>query len=482
MSLNIFEQNTSIKKDLTINQSTQVLSGSIWAGNTEDYYSFSFSGRSSLNLAVDGLYGNVNVQVLNRNGQELGGSYNRRNRNESLSLTLEAGDYWIKIFRVRNSNSEYSLKYSTSEIPEPPVLVAQSTGSWLDMTFQDAQMRMHINSAFSDGVIDRNEMMKILRTSGDDGVVDATEFKDLKNLVNNASIFGIPEYVRVLASKVVNGDVANQRYQGTNLGNLTPGSSSTQMENLVNKWFLGRDYPTTGFTYKQASGALFQNGVSYQDVKQGQINDCFFLVGLAVTATHSPTTIQNMFIDNGDNTFTVRFFKNQVADYVTVDRYLPVDLSGKFVYASKGSSYDNPTNELWVALAEKAYAQLNESGWIYQDNTNSYSGIGKGGYISDALSHITGNRISTNVLNLESLLNAMKLGQLIGFGSKSSGVVPDIIPSHAYALVSYDSSTQKFTLFNPWGIESSSKPGKLELSWNQILSNFSYWDATIINT
>ncbi|BAZ13765.1 hypothetical protein NIES4071_56050 [Calothrix sp. NIES-4071] len=479
MSVNLFGQNESIR-NLSVNQGTQIITGSVSAANREDYYSFNFSGRSSLSLAVKGMYANANLQVLNSNGQELARSVNRHNRDESINVTLEAGSYYIKVSRFRNATTTYNLEYSTGVIPQtpPPPPSPPSSSSWLDMVFQDSQIRADIKSSFSDSVIDRNEVIKILRASEDDGVVDATEFRDLQNLVSNASRLGIQEYVRVLTNKVVNGDAANQRYQNGVLGNLTAGSSSTVMSNLINKWFLGRDYPTTPYTYQQASGVLFQNGVSYQDVKQGQINDCFFLVGLAATAVESPTTIENMFIDNGDNTFTVRFFRNGVADYVTVDKYLPTDYSGRFVYASKGSSYNNPANELWVALAEKAYAQLNESGWIYQDNTNSYSGIGKSGYISDALSHITGQAVSmSNVLNLDSLMNAISTGKLIGFGSKSSGVAPDIVASHAYALVDYNASTQIFTLFNPWGMESTSKPSILQLSWSQILSNFSYWDG-----
>lgn len=489
MSVNLFGQNVSIQ-NLSINQSTQIVTGSLSAADTEDYYSFNFSGRSSLNLAVKGLYANANLQVLNSSGQELAGSFNGRNRDESINVTLEAGSYYIKVFRLRNATTTYNLEYSTNLIPQTPLptqnstnltpqtpSLTQNTSSWLDTVFQDAQLRAVIKSSFADSVIDRNEVIKILRASENDGVVNATEFKDLQNLVSNASRLGIPEYALRLANKVVNGDVANQRYQNSVLGNLTVGSSSTQMENLVNKWFLGRDYPTSPYTYQQASGSLFQNGVSYQDIKQGLINDCFFLVGLATTAVQSPTVIENMFIDNGDNTFTVRFFRNRVADYVTVDKFLPTDYSGKFVYASRGSSYNNSANELWAPLAEKAYAQLNESGWIYQDNTNSYSGIGKSGYISDAFSHITGQTVSmSNVLNLDSLSSAINAGKLIGFGSKSSQVAPDIVPSHAYALVNYDAVTQIFTLFNPWGMESSSKPSILQLNWSQILSNFSYWD------
>jgi hypothetical protein len=71
---------------------------------------------------------------------------------------------------------------------------------------------------------------------------------------------------------------------------------------------------------------------------------------------------------------------------------------------------------------------------------------------------------------------------MIGLTTKSTVVDANIIASHAYALIGYNSATQMFTLFNPWGIDNgTSKPGIIELSWNQIEANFSYWDATINN-
>ncbi len=468
--------NISIKKDLNIND-VQPLAGSIGWTNTGDYYSLNLSNRSSFQVAVDGFSANLNVRILDSNGSVVAGSYNRRKHDESITTTLNAGNYYIEVYKVGRGSSNYNLKLNSYS-------VATSVGNWFDTNIQDTGIRALAESSFADKAIDRNEAIAILRGSADGGVVDTAEFADLKTLVGNASVLGIPDYVRVLANKVVNGDYANQQYQGNSLGNLAGGSSSTQMESLIDKWFLGRDRPITPYQYQYASGSLFENGVSYQDIKQGQINDCFLMVGLAATAIHSPSTIEKMFVDNGDNTFTVRFYQNQTADYVTVDRYVPTNSSGSFVYASKGSLYNNPSNELWVALAEKAYAQLNQSGWIYQNNTNSYSGINNGGYVSDALTHITGHKTSLgNLLNFDSIVNAINSSEWIGLGTKSSPTNSNIVAGHAYALVAYNSGNQKFTLFNPWETStSSSKPRILELTWNEIKSNFSYWDATKIYT
>lgn len=477
MPVNNFLSDISINKNLNIDGGIQTLTGSIGWENTDDYYSLNLSNRSSFQVTVNGLYANLDVQVLDSNGSVVTGSYNRRSRSESISTTLDAGNYYIKVYKAGQRISDYNLKLNS-------YAVATSANSWFDANIQDTGIRASSETAFADKAIDRNEAIAILRGSEDGGLVDATEFADLKTLVTNASMLGIPDYVQVLANKVVNGDSANQKYQGNPLGNLAPGSSSVQMESLINKWFLGSDRPITPYQYEYASGSLFQNGVSYQDIKQGEINDCFLMVGLAATAIHSPSTIEKMFTDNGDNTFTVRFQRSQAAaDYVTVDRYLPTNSSGSFVYASKGNLYNNPGNELWVALAQKAYAQLNESGWINQNNTNSYSGIGDGGYISDALTHITGYNTSLgNLLNFDSIVSAINSGEWIGLGTKSTVQSTSIVAGHAYTLVAYNSNNQKFTLFNPWGINtSSSKPGILELTWSEIQSNFSYWDATKIS-
>ncbi|GAX39833.1 hypothetical protein NIES4075_07920 [Tolypothrix sp. NIES-4075] len=415
-----------------------------------------------------------NVDKFSANGNSNSASFNY-----SLS-NLANGQYqlWARAYDKAGATSN---TYQTSfSVLQPTPVVAQQVGDWFDQNIQDTGIRAATRLRFADNVLDRNDIISILREAKDNSVVDATEIKDLRTLVSNASYLKIPEYVRVLANKVVNGDVANQKYQSNTLGNLDAGSSDVQLENLISKWFYGGDRPTTPYTYQYASGSLFQNGISYQDIKQGVINDCFFLAGLGETAFRSPSTIENMFIDNGDNTFSVRFWKNGVADYVTVDRYLPTTDTGYLAYANKGNYYNNSTNELWVTLAEKAYAQLNESGWVYQDNTNSYKGIGQGGYMSDAFAQITGRNISSfNALDFNSIVNAFDSGQWIGLATKSTGVASNIPADHGYALVGYNSSTQKFTLFNPWGIDNgSSKPGILELAWNEIASNFSYWDST----
>lgn len=464
----------------------------VGTSDSNDYYRFDLSATTSVNIALNGLSADANVQLIrdtNNNkildsGELLATSANTATTPEAINLTgLVAGTYYVRVYPGTGASTNYSLNLY----------------DWFDQNIQDAALRSAARSRFADSKLDRNDTIAIFKDAEDGSVVDATELTDLRKLVSNAAYLAMSDDVRVLSNKIANGDVANASYQGTSLGNLYAGSSATQMENLIGKWFLGSDRPiasdgATTYTYRLASGSLFQNGISYQDVSQGAVGDCYFLAGLAATAFRSSSTIQNMFIDNGDNTYTVRFFKSDgTKDYVTVDKYLPTlpDINSNYVdggnlpFAKIGGRHDSSNTELWVALAEKAYAQLNESGWIGQDNTNSYQGI-SGGSLVHTFEQITGRNTSYGSPDFTSMVNAFNAGQLVGVSSKGDGqVASNIVPGHQYVLTNYNSSTQKFTLFNPWGINGGTdpsngqfKPGSVELSWSEITASFAEWEYT----
>src|SRR5262249_49480939 len=158
-----------------------------------------------------------------------------------------------------------------------------------------------------------------------------------------------PGYVQVLAGDVVNGNPANAHFQGQTLGNLAAGSTARQLNELVDKWFLGADHPVSDtlsqYVYTWVAGSLFVNGPAYTDMHQGGLGDCYLIASLGSVAQSAPAAIQNMFIDNGDNTWTVRFYANGTPDYVTVDRMLPTNLYGTLVYANSGDSATNTGNE-----------------------------------------------------------------------------------------------------------------------------------------
>jgi hypothetical protein len=246
------------------------------------------------------------------------------------------------------------------------------------------------------------------------------------------------------------------------------------LQDLVNKWFLGLDHPAiaSGLHYVVAAGTLFgSGGPSYTDIVQGHAEDCYFLAALGEVDFRSPQTIRNMFINNGDGTYTVRFFNNGVADYVTVDSYLPVDSSGNFWYANIGSSAGDSSNVLWVELAEKAYAQLADSGWSRSTHANSYAAINLG-WEGDALNQLTGRSVTSTMVSntsasLAAIVNAFNAGNMIGLDTKAA-TASNIVPNHVYVMLGYNSSTHLFLVYNPWGFTQS-------LSWSQLVANFEGW-------
>ena len=294
-------------------------------------------------------------------------------------------------------------------------------------------------------------------------------------------------YVRVLlASDVVNGNTANATFQGAAAGQtLAAGSSSTVLGELVGKWFLGSDLPvvsSSGFTYTTANGSLFTTTPSHNDEFQGELGDCYFISSLGMIADNNPQAIKNMFIDNGDGTFTVRFYGGQygasygtngaisdgfasgkgTADYVTVNRSLVTftGSGGMLAYADCGEYASSSTASLWIPLAEKAYAEWNQTGNEGRDGTNNYSSI-EGGWMAAVSSQVLGYNASDYSLTAstqQTMINALANHQAVTIGTDGSSNANDTLQyglygSHAYGVIGYNASAGTFTLYNPWGMD-----------------------------
>lgn len=202
-------------------------------------------------------------------------------------------------------------------------------------------------------------------------------------------------------------------------------------------------------TYGPVNGKLFVDGISSDDIRQGQIGDCYFVSALSAIAKANPQIIRDSIQTNPDNTYTVRFFDHGRPTYVTIDNKFYHTPSGQLVY---GSSTDK--GEMWVPVMEKAYAK-----W-----KNGYRQIGQGGNPATALYELTG--IKSHLL----IDSSMSPGPLYTYLQKSlannEAVVAGtpsgpqalynregLVPTHAYTVIGVqDQNGQKFvTLRNPWG-------------------------------
>ena len=379
-----------------------------------------------------------------------------------------------------------------------------SSPAWVG-TLTDAGIKADMTTASADGVITYGEMLTVLNDvdtslSGKSAGLSASQFNDLKTIVSDwNSGVSMSSYVHDVLNKLVNGDAANAYYTGgssaTALGNLKAGSSYTQVNELVGKWFLGADLPSATVsmdgsssftvTYQKSTAPLFSTGgPSINDINQGNLGDCYLLSSLADVAKNNPSIITSMIRDNGNNSFGVRFYVGGKEDWVTVNNYLPT-VGGALVFNNADSGIQN----MWVGLVEKAYAQLSASG-VFDGNSsanygNSFSSIGNGGMVENLLQEITnagrvtdytGNgagwdlysysteNANASVSSASGQSTQTVLGAIVAaLNSKNdislcsltdsydSAGYQCLVQDHALSITGYDAATGNLIIRNPWG-------------------------------
>ncbi len=424
-----------------------------------------------------------------------------------------------------------------------PVQVSVSLGTPLFLGLKDPVLANLVKSLDADGSISRADMIKILQaTVATKPTLTAVDFNDLKTILKDATetspVLVMPGYVQVLASDVILGNVANATWTGglnttQTLGNAAAGMAKAKFEELIGKWFLGTDLPSPqwwdfndpsladdGGTYLNVSGSLYgaSGAPSYLDLNQGEAGDCYYISSLGAIANTNPAAIENMFIDNGDGTWTVRFYNNGQPDYVTVNSELPGIPPGQtsavggplwFDGITLITNANSPSNVLWVTLAEKAYAQWNEVGdenhgmgsdGNSDDGVNSYLRIGDGGWADATCTQVLGTTAQgyfTLVGNEQTLVTAIqtaKTAVTVGTTGLSDTLqtLPDgLYDDHEYVVLGVtvnaaDPTKDTFTLYNPWGPNQPGYPAfqPTPVSWTDMLVACDYFsvanDATTV--
>ncbi|MGI0485627.1 C2 family cysteine protease [Pantanalinema rosaneae CENA516] len=466
----------SSARSISVGSTTSTYSDWVGTGDTNDYYRFSLSGRSNFNLLLNGLSADADVQLLNSVGTLIASSVNGGTSADSIARTLDAGTYYIRVYQF-SGNTNYNLGLSATAVVSPIT-------DWYSQNLRDAQLVSLTRSLAADGNLSRNDMLAIFSNIQDGSIIDSNEVLDLRTIVSNSSRFTMLDPVRWLSDQVANGASTNM-------------SASQFDSTLVGRWFRGTYTPTAQFARREDNGSttIFNlNFVSVQgslygssgraqigDIDQGQLGDCTFLAALGATFGRQSNdagnaisnVINNMITNNGDGTYTIRFFSSGGAQYQTVDQRLAY-YNGTQLLGARTNG-----NVLWAALAERAYAQWQE----WRSGRPGYNEIGNGDYIINLLPIVTGrtaNYTSTTQLSFSQLQTAFNNNQAVAASSLTVNT-QDIVRSHAYSVTNVyvnSSGQQRVVVRNPWGVDGRAANGDaydgfIDLSFESFRSQFS---------
>ena len=105
-------------RQIAVDSQTKSISDWVGKADSQDYYRFNIAKTSDFQVVVDGLSADADLRLLSGKGNILRSSLRSGTSSESITQTLEAGDYYLKLFSYNDSETYYNLKISASPTPE----------------------------------------------------------------------------------------------------------------------------------------------------------------------------------------------------------------------------------------------------------------------------------------------------------------------------------------------------------------------------
>ncbi|OWF52292.1 calpain-9-like [Mizuhopecten yessoensis] len=225
-----------------------------------------------------------------------------------------------------------------------------------------------------------------------------------------------------------------------------------------------------------ADAVLVSDGTSRHDMKQGELNDCWFLSTLSAIAEKPQLMDKIIPSDNTfgtpeyDGRFHCRFWQFDKWIDIYIDDRLPT-VDGEILFA-----HSSDPSEFWVSLVEKAYAKLNKS----------YEAL-EYGFEADAFTDLTGglaewyNPTDLREQDFYLIRAAYQCGAVIGCLSvdkegRTEREKKGMVSNHSYVITGVeeipylDSTAKLIRVRNPWG----------DTEWNGAWSDGSdEWDRVI---
>eukprot|EP01080_Neovahlkampfia_damariscottae_P010187 gene10187-2606_t len=214
---------------------------------------------------------------------------------------------------------------------------------------------------------------------------------------------------------------------------------------------------------KKLTADVFIGGIDPDDIRQGEIGDCYLLGALGVLSTQ-PRLVRNLirpqrYSPNG--IYEIKLFISGKWESILIDDYLPVNKKGKVIFGHSESIHEN-----WVSLIEKGYSKFK----------GNYKNI-ESGSMREAMEQLTGG--FGDILNLREdkryneknkkrrkeifndllkwknnfALLATSTEFDLDFASTPKPNKLGIVPQHAYSILNVQEvdGHQLIKLRNPWG-------------------------------
>ncbi|MBD3885128.1 pre-peptidase C-terminal domain-containing protein [Phormidium tenue FACHB-886] len=93
--------------------------GQVGSSDSDDYYKVSLSEGGTLKANASGISGDIDLQIFNSNGAQIAKSTNTGSGNESISQSISAGTYFVRVSPFDNSQSNYTLDISSNYTGTP---------------------------------------------------------------------------------------------------------------------------------------------------------------------------------------------------------------------------------------------------------------------------------------------------------------------------------------------------------------------------
>ena len=103
---------------------SKIFSDFVGTSDTNDYYRFSLNSRSNLSLSLTGMSADADVHILNTSGSIIASSTAANANNESISQTLDAGNYYVRVYQY-SGDTNYTLSLNQQNVTAPASGVAR---------------------------------------------------------------------------------------------------------------------------------------------------------------------------------------------------------------------------------------------------------------------------------------------------------------------------------------------------------------------